>query len=77
MAQKTVIVSDLSGATLAPEQAATVVINLNGERYTLDVARDEIEHMIQRARKTTVRSHHKKKKVEVTNEEGTPTPTGY
>lgn len=47
MARKTVLVSDLSGKEIPEGQHALVAITVNGSRYSADVIREEVDHLIQ------------------------------
>lgn len=51
MAKSTIIVSDLSGVQLSPEQHALVTITVGGARYKADLALAEVEHIVAVARK--------------------------
>ncbi len=65
MARKTVFVSDISGEPLDITQAAHVTITSNGDRWTLDVKRSEVETLIQVGRKSKTPGRKKSKVVPI------------
>lgn len=60
MAQKTIIVSDLSGKEIADSDHARVTIDAKGRRYIVDALFDEVRDLTQAASKKGHRPGRKK-----------------